>query len=169
MIYRFRMILDAEEDVFRDIELEQDNTFEDLHNAILQSFGIEGHEMATFYLSDEDWNQGEAIAQADLFDEPCRLMADTLLQDVFSEDQKNALYIYDFLNMWTFFVELASVESKSTEFSYPQLLFSFGELPESPPEKEFNFETEDNDDDLTMGFDDMESFDGMEADPENWY
>jgi len=143
MIYRFRMILDAEEDVFRDIELEQDNTFEDLHNAILQSFGIEGHEMATFYLSDEDWNQGEAIAQADLFDEPCRLMADTLLQDVFSEDQKNALYIYDFLNMWTFFVECMEEAESVAGASYPNLVFSHGHLPAEPPPKRFE-ESQDN-------------------------
>ena len=144
MIYRFRMILDAEEDVFRDIELEQDNTFEDLHNVILQSFGIDGHEMATFYLSDEDWNQGEAIAQADLFDEPCRLMADTLLQDVFSEEQKNALYIYDFLNMWTFFVECMEEAESVVGTSYPNLVFSHGHLPAEPPPKRFE-DNSDND------------------------
>ena len=91
------------------------------------------------------------------------------MKDVLNEKGTKLIYVYDFFNMWTFFVELASVESKSTEFSYPQLLFSFGVLPESPPEKDFSFETEDNEDDLNMGFDDMESFDDMGADPENWY
>ena len=62
MIYRFRIILDAEDDIFRDIELESSSTFEDLHNTIIQSFGMSGHEMATFYVTDEEWNQGEAIA-----------------------------------------------------------------------------------------------------------
>ncbi|NJW55911.1 plasmid pRiA4b ORF-3 family protein, partial [Salinimicrobium oceani] len=53
MLYRFRIILDAEEDVFRDIEIMADNTLEDLHNTILQSFGFDGTEMASFYISDD--------------------------------------------------------------------------------------------------------------------
>lgn len=165
MIYRFRMILDAEEDVFRDIELEQDNTFEDLHNAILQSFGIDGHEMATFYLSDEDWNQGEAIAQADLFDEPCRLMADTLLQDVFSQEQKNALYIYDFLNMWTFFVECMEEAESVVGTSYPNLVFSHGHLPAEPPPKRFE---DSSDNDLEEDSDEWDEDWGDDVN-EEWY
>ena len=58
MIYRFRVILDAQEDIFRDIEIEQDATAEDFHNAITQAFGFGGQEMACFYISDEAWNQG---------------------------------------------------------------------------------------------------------------
>ena len=47
MIYRFRIILDTEEDIFRDIEIEQSASFEDLHNSITQSFGFDGTEMAS--------------------------------------------------------------------------------------------------------------------------
>ena len=54
MIYRFRIILDAQEDVFRDIEIEAKATLEDFHNAITQSFGFAGQEMASFYTSDKD-------------------------------------------------------------------------------------------------------------------
>ena len=173
MIYRFRVILDndTEEDVFRDFEIREGDNLEDLHNTIAQSFGFDGLEMASFYISDEDWNQGEEISMFDLSETPgsSRIMSETKITSVVHEASPRLIYVYDFFNMWTFFVELASVESKSTEFSYPQLLFSFGVLPESPPEKDFSFETEDNEDDLNMGFDDMESFDDMEADPENWY
>ena len=104
MIYRFRIILDAKDDIFRDVELESNSTFEDLHNTIIQSFGMSGHEMATFYVTDEEWNQGEAITLTDMFEEPSKLMHQTALYDVFTNDQKTALYVYDFLNMWTFFV-----------------------------------------------------------------
>lgn len=34
MVYKFRVILDAEEDIFRDIAIRSDDTLEDLHNAI---------------------------------------------------------------------------------------------------------------------------------------
>ena len=48
MIYKIRVILDAEEDIFRDLELEADSNLEELHNAISQSFGFMGEEMAFF-------------------------------------------------------------------------------------------------------------------------
>ena len=38
MIYRFRIILDVKEDVLRDIEIDENATFEDLHHAITQAF-----------------------------------------------------------------------------------------------------------------------------------
>ena len=85
MIYRFRIVLDAEEDVFRDLELESSSTFEDLHNVIIQSFGLSGHEMATFYVTDDEWNQGEAIALTDMFEEPSQLMEKTALDDIFTD------------------------------------------------------------------------------------
>ena len=42
MIYKFRAILDAEDDVFRDIAIHQEDTLEDLHNAIVNAFGFDG-------------------------------------------------------------------------------------------------------------------------------
>lgn len=53
MIYRFRVILDndTDEDVFRDLEIRETDTLEDLHNVITQSFGFDGTEMASFYIS----------------------------------------------------------------------------------------------------------------------
>jgi hypothetical protein len=51
MIYRFRIILDTEEDVFRDLEIAKTASLEDLHNAVNQSFGFDGTEIASFYLS----------------------------------------------------------------------------------------------------------------------
>ena len=48
MIYRFRVILDndTEEDIFRDLEIRETDTLEDLHNIITQSFWFVGTEIA---------------------------------------------------------------------------------------------------------------------------
>ena len=54
MVYKFRVILDVKEDVFRDIIIQGEATLEDLHNVINQSFGFAGDEMASFYLTDEE-------------------------------------------------------------------------------------------------------------------
>lgn len=48
MIYKFRAILDTKEDIFRDIAIEQTDTLEDLHNAIINAFGFDGSENGFF-------------------------------------------------------------------------------------------------------------------------
>ena len=62
MIYKIRIILDAKEDIFRDLEIEAGTSMEEFHNAIAQSFGFLGNEIASFYTCDEEWNQDEEIA-----------------------------------------------------------------------------------------------------------
>lgn len=139
MVYRFRVILDAKEDIFRDIEITKDSTVEDLHNSITQAFGFGGQEMACFYISDENWQQGEEIALFDMGEaqEPVRTMADTLLEDVVDKDQTKMIYVYDFLSMWTFLVELAEIAEPEPGMQYPNLMFAHGEIPEEAPDKEF--------------------------------
>lgn len=163
MIYQFRVILDAEEDVIRDIEIEASASMEDLHNAIFQSFGFGGQEMASFYLSDNDWEQGEEISLFAMEGET-RAMADTPIESVVSESQNKLIYVYDFLNMWTFLVELAQTTEVETGKVYPNLLFVHGELPEKAPEKDF--EAEDLDTGDALDFEDND-YDDLDFD-ENW-
>jgi hypothetical protein len=44
-------------------------------------------------------------------------------------------YVYDFINMWTFLVELAAVEDQVAGNLYPETLFSHGEMPDEAEEK----------------------------------
>lgn len=166
MLYRFRVILDAEEDVFRDIEIMADNTLEDLHNTILQSFGFDGTEMASFYVSDDDWNQGEEIPQFDMVEggSSVRLMNETTLDDILSEEQTKLIYVYDFLSMWTFMVELAEIAEPQPGMDYPNLMFVHGQLPTAPPEKEFKAEEDEFNIDEDF---DVDDYDDLSFD-ENW-
>ncbi len=140
MIYRFRAILDHEnkEDIFRDIEIRKTDTFEDLHNVLTQSFGFDGSEMASFYVSNDDWHQGQEIALFDMGqNEDIRMMNETIIEDVLDEDNTKLIYIYDFLNMWTFLVELGEIVEEARGTDYPNLLFVCGQVPSEAPEKQF--------------------------------
>lgn len=160
MIYRFRIVLDVLDDVFRDIEVRESSTLEDLHNIICQSFGFEGSEMASFYLSDEEWNQGEEFVLFDMDDgNPVKMMNEVLLGDILSENQTKLIYIYDFINMWTFYVELAEILEPQEGQNYPNLLFAHGVLPDTPPEKKFEAEEDEFNDFNDQGFDDLDKFD----------
>jgi len=165
MIYRFRVIFDndTDQDVFRDLEIRETDTMEDLHNAIAQSFGFDGLEMASFYISDDHWNQGEEISMFDVgdSDEPVKLMSETIINDVVYEMQTKLIYVYDFLSMWTFLVELAEIVEETPGADYPNLMFVHGQLPDEAPEKSFQAEDfedyNDFEDDLDV--DDYENLD----------
>ncbi len=148
MIYRFRVIFDndTDQDVLRDLEIRETDTMEDLHNAIAQSFGFDGLEMASFYISDDNWNQGEEISMFDVGEgeEQVRLMSETIINDVVFEMQTKLIYVYDFLSMWTFLVELAEIVDENLSTDYPNLMFVHGQLPDEAPEK--SFEAEDFED-----------------------
>ena len=136
MIYRFRIILDVKEDVLRDIEIEETATFEDLHHAITQAFGFLGNEMASFYLSNEEWIQGDEMP-LEAMDPSIESFGEKTLNTVISASQHQLIYVYDFLNLWTFFIELMEVGKVITGTTYPNLIHAEGEVPEEAPEKLF--------------------------------
>ncbi|WP_353778299.1 hypothetical protein [Winogradskyella sp. 3972H.M.0a.05] len=170
MIYRFRVILDndTEDDVFRDLEIRETDTMEDLHNIITQSFGFDGMEMASFYVSDEEWNQGEEISMFGLGEgtDTTRLMNETKINDIVHEAQTKLIYVYDFLNMWTFFVELAEIVDEAKGADYPNLMFVHGQLPEQAPEKLFESDDPEGFDDMDEDMD-IDTYDELGFD-ENW-
>ncbi|WP_338356866.1 IS1096 element passenger TnpR family protein [Yeosuana marina] len=169
MIYRFRVILDndTDEDVFRDLEIRESDTLEDLHNVITQSFGFDGTEMASFYISNDQWDQGEEISLFDLSeDASARLMNETAINDVVFEMQPKLIYVYDFLSMWTFFVELAEIVDESEGSDYPNLMFVQGQVPDVAPEKVFESEDSDVFDEFEDDLD-IDDYDNLDFD-ENW-
>lgn len=169
MIYRFRIILDTQEDVFRDIEIDAENTLEELHNSITQAFGFGGQEMASFYVSNELWEQGEEIALFDMSEggNSLRVMNETAIDDVTNKDNTRLIYVYDFFNLWTFLVELADVADPEEGQTYPNLMFAHGDIPDDAPEKEFvsdNPEGDEVDEDFEI---DPENYEDLDFN-ENW-
>ncbi len=65
-IYKFRVLIEGEKQVFRDIEIKSDQNFEEFHQSILKAFDFDNEQMASFYLSDYDWNKGQEISLFDM-------------------------------------------------------------------------------------------------------
>ena len=169
MIYRFRVILDndTEDDIFRDLEIRQTDTLEDLHNIITQSFGFNGTEMASFYISNDTWEQGEEISLFDLSENnSSRLMLETSLDSILNETQTKLIYVYDFLSMWTFYVELAEIVNENEGHDYPNLMFVQGQVPDNAPEKLFEAENLDEFNEFEDDFD-ADDYDMLDYD-DNW-
>ena len=141
MIYRLRVILDndTKEDILRDVEINKNSNLTDLHELILLSFNFSADQMASFYTVDEDWNQINEISLMN-FDESTDSMDSMLIANVLNNQNTKLLYIYDFMNMWTFYVELIEEAEKINNIIYPRIIFSAGNVPEKAPEKKFTDE-----------------------------
>ena len=153
MIYRFRVILDndTKEDVFRDLEIVKDSSLRDLHELILLAFKFSGEEMSSFFTVDEEWNQIDEISLMN-FDNSTKSMDSINLSGLINCDNPKLLYVYDFMKMWTFFVELIDEGELINKLKYPRIIFSKGMMPNVAPKKIFDkkdFESEsDYDDDF---------------------
>ena len=147
MIYRIRVILDndTKEDILRDIEIDKNSNLTDLHELILLSFNFGADQMASFYTVDKEWNQINEISLMN-FDESIDSMDSTLIANVINNQNTKLLYIYDFMNMWTFYVELIEEAEEINNILYPRIIFSVGNVPEKAPKKKFANEYKDEED-----------------------
>lgn len=162
MAYKFRVILDVEEDVFRDIIVADNIHLEEFHFTIAKSFGFKGQEMASFYRTDNNWEQGDEIPLFDMSEDgEAETMKNCQLIDTFKHEGDKLIYVYDFMSMWTFFVELSDVSDSAVD-NLPIIALSFGNTPDEAPEKEFTSEDILGDDDEFDIFNDESKFDNID-------
>jgi hypothetical protein len=168
MIYKFRVILDTEDDVFRDIAISEEETLEDLHNAIVNSFGYDGSEVGSFYTCNDEWEQQDEIPLFESDEPNAKTMRDFKLNEILDQTKTKIIYVYDFMNMWTFFVELAAVEESEKGLTYPMTLFAHGVVPNSNDfsvtDDDIYGEFEDDIDDEDYFNDEFEEGEGFEED-----
>lgn len=179
-IYKFRVLSESDEDVFRDIEIKSTQNFDDFHEIIVASFGFDNSQMASFYLSNDDWEKGQEITLFDMQieenqQEKVLVMAETIINQEVNSAGAHILYAYDFLNMSNFFIELTEIKVKEeTDAFYPRVVNMQGELPvqkanlaemseedmanELLKDAGFSEDGDDPSDDIFDGFDDFENY-----------
>ncbi len=161
MIYKIRVILDTKEDVFRDIEIKEKQTLFTLYKGIISAFSLQGDELASFYESDQDWTQGKEIPLEDMSDDGSdETMADYYIKEAFANVGDRMIFVYDYFDLWTFFVELIAVEDKPAVLNYPLTVYRFGAMPLKAPKKDMDIIDLEEEDDIM----DDESFDDLEID-----
>ena len=57
MIYRFTIISDEVDDFVREIQIDPEATFFDLHEAILKAANYTNDQMTSFFICDDDWEK----------------------------------------------------------------------------------------------------------------
>lgn len=165
---KFRVLLDSSDknEIFRDIVINENDHFESLYRAILDAYHFSHDQLASFYLSNENWDRGHEIALFDMAfgEDPDQIspgvMSTSVLCDHMLESDQKIILVHDFIRMWIFLIELIEVVDETPE--HPRLVLSVGNAPAETSktgEEELFFETEEDDsddDDDEFGFDDFE-------------
>jgi hypothetical protein len=90
-------------------------------------------------------------------------MQTSILGKTLEKKGEKLIYVYDFMSMWTFFIEVSET-IKETEKTLPAISFAFGDVPETAPEKEFTVESsmDDFNSDNEDAFNDSSNFDNID-------
>lgn len=124
-ILKFRVYLEEDETIYRDILIKHTQTFLELHTTILQSFEFDSKHQATFYRSNDNWQHGREISLAQYektYKAPPLIMGETAIGDEIHSPNQKFIYVYDFDKNWVFLVELISVaKSENPKLMYPTI------------------------------------------------
>ncbi len=139
-VYRFRVTLEDNEDVYREIEIKSTQNFEDFHNVIVQSIGFDNLHDASFYISDDYFRKGDEITLRPMSEEEVkqrerkqlplkRQMNKSKMAALIDDPHQKFVYVYDLKTGWTFLVELIKILADDAKVSYPKCVKTVGESP----------------------------------------
>ncbi|MCC8154849.1 MAG: hypothetical protein LIP01_12000 [Tannerellaceae bacterium] len=140
MVFRFLLLSDEVDDFIREIRIDAEDTFLDLHKAILDSVGYDHDQMTSFFICDDDWSKKTEITLVDMdksSEEDSYIMEDTRLEELLEDEEQKLLYVFDYMTERAFFMESreilpgqdldAPVCTKSQGVPPPQIV-SFDEI-----------------------------------------
>ena len=130
MIYHFKITSQESYNFQLEVELNDKQSFFDLHSLIQKSLAFESHQLASFFISDNNWRKLTEISMLDLGVNAStyHIMQKTKLCDlIHSEDQK-LLYTFDFFNDRSFFIELTGKIMKKN-LNEPLVTLKQGDAP----------------------------------------
>jgi Plasmid pRiA4b ORF-3-like protein. len=112
MIFRFLLLSDEVEDFKREIQIDADNTFLDLHQAIIKSVDYKDGEMTSFFICSDDWEKEQEITLVEMdtsSDEDSYTMGESILNDFLEDERQKLMYVFDYMTERAFFMELREI------------------------------------------------------------
>lgn len=140
MIFKLSIVLDQKDDIFKEIKCNAKMSLEELHHFIVKSFDLQKNELAAFYLTNDEWEQGEEIPLIAMQKNTIEMNSITLEQAL---KNHKLLYVNDFLNMWRFMITVENKEN--TKIEKPEIILSFGVMPKVAPNVQFISESSNED------------------------
>ena len=140
MKYLIRVTLESKEDIIRQIEISSNEKLVDLHNYLIKIFDLDKQELASFFTVDNDLEIQQEIPLFS-FEENNPKMEDFRLENLLFEKNDKLIYVFDYMKMWRFLVELIDIQEGITK---KRCTMEIGKIPKEAPEIIFSSDL-DND------------------------
>jgi len=132
-VLKFRIYLEEDDSVYRDVAVKHTQTFLDLHRIILKAYEFDSKHQATFYRSNDHWQRGREIT-LQKYDRAYKaeplLMDATIIGSEIRDPNQKFVYTYDFVKNWGFLVELINVsKEENNKITYPAVVRVEGIAP----------------------------------------
>jgi hypothetical protein len=166
MIYDFRAISDESDDFILDIAINSNSSFLELHDFVQEILDYDPSQMASFFITDHNWNKKQEITLIDMDNEKqsAPSMENTKLSTFVSTEKQRLLYAFDLFAERMLFMELLQIDNGSLEKAI--CLKKQGTVPDQINEKSFNFElTSEN---LLLKNSEINDFLSNDEDPDNY-
>jgi hypothetical protein len=139
-VYKFKIFVEDNEDIYREIEILSGQTFENFHDAIQEAYKFDKKHSASFFVSDDYWRKDQEITlkQDDLpldNDEikkgvaPKKLMSSTKIAKYIDQPRQRFMYVFDPNVKWSFCIELMKILPDNPNGVYPVCVKSLGAAP----------------------------------------
>lgn len=139
-VYKFKLFIEDNEDIYREIEILSGQTFDVFHNAIQEAYKFDKKHAASFFVSDDYWRKDQEITlrEEDLpLDKeeirkgvaPKNLMSKTKIAKYIDSPRQRFMYVFDPAVKWAFCIELMKILPDNPKGTYPACVKSIGNPP----------------------------------------
>lgn len=125
-VLKFRVFFEEDDTIYRDIAIKHNQSFFELHQALLAAYEFDSIHQATFYRSNDSWQRGRAIS-LEKYDnveykvDPLDMFETNIGTEIRDTEQK-FIYVYDFKKNWSFQVQLIGVsKEENAKLTYPTI------------------------------------------------
>lgn len=112
MVYKFHIFIEEDDLFAREISIDSEALFIDLHHAILDSVNFDKSEMSSFFVCDEDWEKEVEITLVEMDNNPeidTWVMDRTHICELVEDEGQHLMFTYDYLTDRSFYLVLKKI------------------------------------------------------------
>ena len=115
-LFRITVFSKDSEDFEMQITASEQILFSDLHQGIQSALEYDPLQMASFFLSNKDWEKETEIALVEMEENSSLLLMDEIkIGDKISEVNQKLIYLYDFFSERIFFINIDRIEETDSK------------------------------------------------------
>ena len=133
MILLFRIISNEDQEFYRDLVIDGSDTFLDFHHVLQENLGFDPTQLASFFITNEEWEKQNEITLIDMMQEPgaeTLTMENVIMEQYFDDVNQRMIYVFDFFSERAFFMELIEYSDQESPRKTPFIAQSVGDPPQ---------------------------------------